>query len=255
MRLNTCSTSFTTRRLTTSVPVCARPSKPTYETETARSSAGPTGQPGCHDAPSSEPVTGATCAWKAGSAGILRGMIAHCAQVVHVQAAGTTATSALVSLTSCGRRVLGPWRAHVGRHGLSAHHREGDGTTPLGTFAIGPTAYGLAPDPGLALRYHRLTCGDWWDEDPASPTYDEFRHVRCGTRPPFRGASEALWRATVAYRLFAVIAYNPARIAGRGSGMFLHVDTGRATNGCVALPLPRLVRLLRLLRPGARIRI
>lgn len=182
-------------------------------------------------------------------------MIAHCAQVVDVRAATTATTYAVVTLTSCGKRVAGPWRARVGVHGLSAHHREGDGTTPLGTFALGPVVYGLDADPGVKLRYHRLTCGDWWDEDPGSPTYNEFRHLACGTTPPFRAGSEALWRATVAYRLFAVIAYNTARTPGRGSGIFLHVDTGRATNGCVSLPRPQLVRLLRRLQSGATIRI
>ncbi len=179
-----------------------------------------------------------------------------CAQQIRVTAPSTASTVASVSLYECGRRVEGPWRAHVGYAGLSAHHREGDDTTPIGTFAIGPVVYGLEPDPGLAFRYHRLTCGDWWDEDPSSPTYNEFRHVACGSRPPFGGASEALWRATVAYRLFAVLEYNVApTVPGRGSGMFLHVDLGHATNGCVSLPLAQLTRLLRALRPGATISI
>jgi L,D-peptidoglycan transpeptidase YkuD (ErfK/YbiS/YcfS/YnhG family) len=183
-------------------------------------------------------------------------MIAYCPQVVHVTAPTTATTYATVTLTACGRTAAGPWRARVGVHGLSAHHREGDGTTPLGTYRIGPVVYGLEPDPGLAFRYHRLTCGDWWDEDSGSPTYNTFRHVRCGARPPFGGDSEALWRATVAYRLLAVVEYNASpAVPGRGSAIFLHVDTGHATNGCVSLPEARLVRLLRLLRPGARISI
>ncbi|MGN6799785.1 MAG: L,D-transpeptidase family protein, partial [Gaiellaceae bacterium] len=61
--------------------------------------------------------------------------------------------------------------------------------------------------------------------------------------------------ATVAYRLFAVLEFNTARIPGRGSAMFLHVDTGHATNGCVSLPQARLVRVLRWLRPGGTISI
>jgi L,D-peptidoglycan transpeptidase YkuD (ErfK/YbiS/YcfS/YnhG family) len=179
-----------------------------------------------------------------------------CTQQIRVVAPSTASTTAAVSLYECGVRVAGPWRAHIGYHGLSAHHREGDGTTPLGTYSIGPVVYGLAPEPSrLHLRYHRLVCGDWWDEDPASPTYNRFRHVTCGVRPPFGGASEALWRATVAYRLFAVVGYNAARLPGRGSGMFLHVDTGHATNGCVSLPLTRLQWLLERLRPGSSIRV
>jgi L,D-peptidoglycan transpeptidase YkuD (ErfK/YbiS/YcfS/YnhG family) len=179
-----------------------------------------------------------------------------CPQQLVVTAPGLHTTHAALELRECGRRVAGPWPARVGRSGLSAHRREGDGTTPLGTFAIGPTLYGLDPSPGGALAYHRLRCGDWWDEDPASPTYNRFRHVPCGSTPPFGGGSEALWRETVAYREFAEIRYNAAPVvAGRGSAIFLHDDTGGATNGCVSLARARLVPLLRRLRPGTRITI
>jgi L,D-peptidoglycan transpeptidase YkuD (ErfK/YbiS/YcfS/YnhG family) len=44
-------------------------------------------------------------------------------------------------------------------------------------------------------------------------------------------------------------------VPGRGSAIFLHDDTGRATNGCVSLPQSDLVALLRRLRPGATISI
>jgi L,D-peptidoglycan transpeptidase YkuD (ErfK/YbiS/YcfS/YnhG family) len=179
-----------------------------------------------------------------------------CPQRIQVTAPSPRSTSATVALLECGRRVAGPWPARVGYSGLSRHHREGDGTTPLGTYAIGSVLYGLDANPGVRLRYHRLACGDWWDEDPRSSTYNSFRHVACGATPPFGGGSEALWRATVAYRELAVIAYNagPA-IPGRGSAIFLHDDTGHATNGCVSLPRADLLHTLRWLRPGGTITI
>ena len=75
---------------------------------------------------------------------------------------------------------------------------------------------------------------------------------RAARRPPFGGGSEALWRATTAYRHFAVVEYNahPA-VPGRGSAIFVHDDIGAPTNGCVSLPQSQLVRLLRWLRPAA----
>jgi L,D-peptidoglycan transpeptidase YkuD (ErfK/YbiS/YcfS/YnhG family) len=179
-----------------------------------------------------------------------------CPQRIQVTAPTARSTTATLAVRECGRRVFGPWRARVGRNGLSAHRNEGDGTTPLGTFGIGPVVYGLDPNPGVRLRYHRLVCGDWWDGDSGSRTYNTFRHVPCGTTPPFRGGSEALWRVSPAYRLFASIQYNVAPVVpGRGSAIFLHVDTGRATNGCVSLPLGQLRSVLRWLRPGASISI
>jgi L,D-peptidoglycan transpeptidase YkuD (ErfK/YbiS/YcfS/YnhG family) len=179
-----------------------------------------------------------------------------CPQRIHVTAPTARATHATLTVTECRRRVLGPWRARVGYRGVSTHHREGDGTTPTGTYAIGPILYGLDADPGVRLRYHRLRCGDWWDEDPRSATYNRFRHLACGAAPPFGGGSEALWRATVAYRELAVVEYNVApAVPGRGSGIFLHADTGHATNGCISLPGSELVRLLRRLRSGATISV
>jgi L,D-peptidoglycan transpeptidase YkuD (ErfK/YbiS/YcfS/YnhG family) len=179
-----------------------------------------------------------------------------CPQRIQVVAPSARSTTATVSLLECDRRVAGPWAARVGYRGLSSHHREGDGTTPLGTFAIGPVVYGLDADPGVHLRYHRLACGDWWDEDPRSATYNSFRHVACGQAPPFAGGSEALWRATVAYRELAVVEYNSRPVvAGRGSAIFLHDDTGHATNGCVSLPRAALLRTLLWLQPGASIEI
>jgi L,D-peptidoglycan transpeptidase YkuD (ErfK/YbiS/YcfS/YnhG family) len=151
----------------------------------------------------------------------------------------------------CWRLVAGPWRARLGRSGLSSRKREGDGATPTGTFHFGATIYGVAADPGVRFRYHRLRCGDWWDEDPRSPSYNEFRHVACAARPSFGGASEALWRIVPQYRYFAVIGYNAAPVVpGRGSAIFLHVAAG-PTAGCVSLPEPQLIRLLRRLRPAA----
>jgi L,D-peptidoglycan transpeptidase YkuD (ErfK/YbiS/YcfS/YnhG family) len=112
--------------------------------------------------------------------------------------------------------------------------------------------YGNAPDPGVQYPYHRLACGDWWDEDPASPAYNTFQHVSCGTTPPFGGGSEALWQETTAYPSFAVVDYNTRPVvAGAGSGIFIHADIGGPTDGCVSLPLPELDQLLTWLRPTA----
>ena len=153
---------------------------------------------------------------------------------------------------TCWRRVAGPWQAHLGRSGLSLHKREGDGATPAGTYRFGATMYGIEPNPGVRFRYHRLVCGDWWDEDPSSSTYNTFRHVACGLAPSFRGGSEPLWRISPQYRYFAVIRYNAGPIVpGRGSAIFVHVAVG-ATAGCVSLPEPELLHLLRWLRPAAQ---
>jgi L,D-peptidoglycan transpeptidase YkuD (ErfK/YbiS/YcfS/YnhG family) len=152
----------------------------------------------------------------------------------------------------CWRPAAGPWTAWVGGNGTSPLKREGDRRTPSGVFGFLRTMYGIPPSPGVRYRYHRIVCGDWWVEDPVSPSYNRFRHVRCGSSPPFRTTSEDMSRSPTAYRHLAVIAYNTSPVVpGRGSGIFLHASTGRPTLGCVSLPLPELLRALRWLRPAA----
>ena len=178
------------------------------------------------------------------------------AQLITVVAPRRASTQGTLRLwtrrAGCWRQSAGPWPAWLGGNGTSPAKREGDRRTPTGIFGFVPTMYGLSPSPGVRYRYHRVVCGDWWVEDPASPYYNRFRHVPCGSRPPFRTTSEDMSRSPTAYQHLAVIAYNTSPVVpGRGSGIFFHVSTGRPTLGCVSLPLPQLVATLRWLRPAA----
>ncbi|HZB35002.1 MAG TPA: L,D-transpeptidase family protein [Gaiellaceae bacterium] len=182
------------------------------------------------------------------------------AQLITVEAARHKTTAASLRTWrrqgGCWVPVAGPWTARVGWNGLADRRREGDGTTPTGVYRFGSVMYGNAPNPGVRYRYRRLTCGDWWNEDPTSPTYNTFRHVRCGARPPFRVTTPGLWQEKSAYRHFAVIEYNTRPVVpGRGSGIFLHAQTGSSTNGCISLPAHKLVVALRWLDPAKRPRI
>lgn len=179
------------------------------------------------------------------------------AQLVTVVAARRTSTQGTLRLWRkagrCWRAVGGPWTAWLGQRGVSANKHEGDRTTPAGAFGFGRVMYGIAASPGVRYAYHRIACGDWWVEDSSSPYYNRFRHVPCGSSPPFRVTSEDLSRSPTAYRHFAFIRYNTDPVVpGRGSGIFLHASTDRPTLGCVSLPLPRLVALLRWLRPASK---
>src|SRR5665647_659944 len=53
-----------------------------------------------------------------------------------------------------------------------------------------------------------------------------------------------------AYNYAQVIGYNEARTAGAGSAIFLHVDQGHSTSGCVSLPTSALLSVMRWERSG-----
>jgi L,D-peptidoglycan transpeptidase YkuD (ErfK/YbiS/YcfS/YnhG family) len=178
-------------------------------------------------------------------------------QLVTVVASTRRSTTASLRLWrkagACWVAADGPWTAHVGANGVSERKREGDKTTPAGAFGIQPLMLGVGANPGVRYRWHRIVCGDWWVEDPRSPFYNRFHHVRCGSKPPFRITSEDMSRSPISYRYLAVIDYNTHPIVpGRGSGIFLHVSaSGGPTLGCVSLPRPQLVTVLRWFDPAA----
>jgi L,D-peptidoglycan transpeptidase YkuD (ErfK/YbiS/YcfS/YnhG family) len=149
------------------------------------------------------------------------------------------------------RRVFGPWVAWIGRNGMAppGAKREGDGRTPSGTFGFG-FFFGVDPDPGVLFRYRRVRPFDVWDDDPSSPLYNEWvddRYANPGADPEPMDVS--------AYDYGAVIGYNTARTPGLGSAIFLHVNIGMPTAGCVTLPMGELLEILRWLSPAASPRI
>jgi L,D-peptidoglycan transpeptidase YkuD (ErfK/YbiS/YcfS/YnhG family) len=86
-------------------------------------------------------------------------------------------------------------------------------------------------------------------------------HQRCSSGCAFtQGApNEHLYYEVPFYDYAVVIDYNtrdagPVR-QGAGSAFFLHVTDGQATAGCVAIPVSRLVPLMKWLRPVAHPRI
>ena len=173
--------------------------------------------------------------------------------VVHAPTANTTHAT-----LETFAKVHGEWvreframAARIGKDGFSTHHVEGTPNTPVGVFGFGSTVYGLNANPGVKYAYHRLGTDDWWDENSNSSTYNTFQHS--ATSPG--GPSEALWEHTVAYEYFAFITYNVPAVAGRGSGVFLHVDVSTATAGCVSLGTSNLIRVLDWLDPAKNPRV
>lgn len=142
--------------------------------------------------------------------------------------------------------------ARIGFNGLSnaARRHSGDGTTPIGDYGF-VYDFGSRPDPGVTgFRWRPLVPGSCW----AGTRADYNRWV---VRRPCDPADEDLWiNHALAYRYAAVIDFNYHHpVYGRGSGIFLHEQTGGPTAGCVSLRQADLLSVLRWMRPGARILI
>jgi L,D-peptidoglycan transpeptidase YkuD (ErfK/YbiS/YcfS/YnhG family) len=150
--------------------------------------------------------------------------------------------------------AAGPHRIAValGRSGIKANKREGDGATPAGSFR--PLRVWWRSDrahrPSVLLPCRPIGPADGWCEDPRDRRYN--RPIRLPPGAP----GDRLTRADGLYDLIIEIDHNARpRIAGRGSAVFIHVARPNfgPTAGCVAMPAPVLKRLVRRIGPNTRI--
>jgi L,D-peptidoglycan transpeptidase YkuD (ErfK/YbiS/YcfS/YnhG family) len=168
-------------------------------------------------------------------------------QVILVDAHGSGATiRACKRSGSRYRLALGPYSGHVGINGVSSAKREGDLHTPTGVFPM-RNGFGVNGDPGLgAVSWLRVDANDVWVDDPRSSLYNTHQRSPAGGR--WLSAERLLLSA--AYNYAQVIGYNEGRTPGRGSAIFMHVDQGRGTAGCVSLPRSALLSVMRWERSG-----
>jgi L,D-peptidoglycan transpeptidase YkuD (ErfK/YbiS/YcfS/YnhG family) len=142
----------------------------------------------------------------------------------------------------------------LGRGGIRANKREGDGATPRGTFRPVRLWWRLDrhPRPRTYLPARAITPTDAWCEDPADRRYNQPIRLR-------RGATgDRLSRDDHLYDFIIEIDHNTQpRIAGRGSAVFLHLARNNfgPTAGCVAMTRPAMLRLLRRIGPRTQIEI
>ena len=140
----------------------------------------------------------------------------------------------------------------LGRSGIRAAKREGDGGTPAGRFH--PVRLWWRADrlarPATMLPVRRIGADDAWCEDPADRRYNRaFR--RSATEP-----GDRLRREDGLYDLIVEIDHNKRpRVAGRGSAVFIHLARPglTPTAGCIALKRQDLLALLRRITTRTRI--
>ena len=154
-------------------------------------------------------------------------------------------------LTPTHLRFLGRrFACTIGRGGLTARKREGDGATPRGTHRITGMLYRpdrMGPPAGWAVP---IRPGDLWSDDPGDPDYNMM------VRVPHGFSHEDLRRADPMYDLVILTDWNwPYAVKGRGSAIFIHQwrGKGRPTAGCIALSRRDLRWIAPRIMPGTRL--
>ncbi|MFD0273195.1 L,D-transpeptidase family protein [Kitasatospora sp. NPDC127111] len=150
----------------------------------------------------------------------------------------STATATLYRDDGEGWRAGPAWPARNGRRGWTTDHREGDLRSPVGVFTLSD-AGGRLPDPGSRLGYDRSDAftvdGTGFEGEPLAGSFDHVIAIDYNRVP---GTSPLDRRRPRGGRY--------------GGGIWLHVDHGGPTHGCVGLRPEHLRELLLALDPARR---
>ncbi|MER5862434.1 L,D-transpeptidase family protein [Kitasatospora sp. NPDC002040] len=130
------------------------------------------------------------------------------------------------------------WAGHNAYKGWTTDHRQGDLRSPIGLYAL-TDAGGRKADPGSRLPYDQdkafVIDGDGFNGEPLAGSFDYVVAINYnrvpGTSPLSTKYPEGV---------------------GKGTGIWLHVDHGGPTHGCVSLPEAQMVELIKALDPAAK---
>ncbi|WP_322942172.1 L,D-transpeptidase family protein [Actinacidiphila yeochonensis] len=128
------------------------------------------------------------------------------------------------------------WRGHNAKDGWTTDHHAGDLHSPIGVFTL-HDAGGFDADPGSHLPYHHSDSfhagGVGFDGEPLDEAFDYVIAIDYNRVP---GTSPLDGTQPLG--------------ADKGGGIWVHVDHGGPTHGCVSIPAPDMVTLLRALQPA-----
>ncbi|MGP4043030.1 L,D-transpeptidase family protein [Streptomyces sp. 2A115] len=144
-------------------------------------------------------------------------------------------TAVLYERTASGWQAGASWPAHNALKGWTDRHRAGDLRSPIGVYTL-TDAGGLLPDPGTSLPYDRsggfTIGGTGFEGEPLAGSFDYVIAINYNREP---GTTPLDWTRPLG--------------AGRGGGIWLHVDHDGPTQGCVSLSEDDMKALLRALDP------
>lgn len=148
----------------------------------------------------------------------------------------STSRAVLYRRTDAGWEAVGEsWPAHNALRGWTDHHTAGDLRSPIGVFSL-TDAGGRLPDPGTRLPYDHgpafTLSGTGFEGEPLAGSFDYVVAVNYNRK---QGTSPLDWTRPLGEK--------------RGGGIWIHVDHGGPTQGCVSLPKEHMRALLRALDP------
>ena len=161
----------------------------------------------------------------------------------------------LLTLKNKDTLILGDFtfKCSIGLNGVRSKKKEGDKSTPSGTYSLGKLYYrsDRMKKPETKILIKAITKKMGWCDDVTSKFYNKEIKVNNNIR------HEKLFKKNNSYDCFIVINYNTKKIKPRiGSAIFLHLTkTYKKTAGCIAVKKKDLLIILKLIKKNSRIKI
>jgi len=139
----------------------------------------------------------------------------------------------------------------IGKNGLNKNKKEGDKSTPIGKFKLGPLYWRAdkieKPETNISCKKINKNMG--WCNDINSRFYNKEIKVNKKIK------HEKLFRKDYKYNLFLVIKYNDKKIIkGKGSAIFIHLTKNyKKTAGCIAVKQKDFLVMIKLLSKKSKI--
>jgi L,D-peptidoglycan transpeptidase YkuD (ErfK/YbiS/YcfS/YnhG family) len=145
------------------------------------------------------------------------------------------------------------FKCSVGKNGIKAKKKEGDGITPRGTYSLGKFYYRAdrVKKPLTKVKTKIIKKNMGWCDDPKSKYYNKEIKINDKIK------HERLFRNDNIYDCLIVINYNmKKKIPYKGSAIFIHLTKDyKKTAGCIALKEKDFLILAKLLSPMSKIEI
>ena len=144
-----------------------------------------------------------------------------------------------------------PIKCVIGKNGLNKNKKEGDKSTPIGNFKLGPLYWRAdkieKPETNIFCKKINKNMG--WCNDIDSRFYNKEIKVNKKLK------HEKLFRKDYKYNLFLVIKYNDKKIIkGKGSAIFIHLTKNyKKTAGCIAVKQKDFLVMIKLLSKKSKI--
>ena len=145
-------------------------------------------------------------------------------------------------------------KCSIGKSGITHFKKEGDLSTPKGTFKLGLLYYRKDRNKSLESKIKKrvIKKSMGWCNDSRSKKYNQEIYF------PFKYRAEKLYRKDNIYDIFINIKYNyRPSVKKKGSAIFLHLTNinYKPTSGCIAIVKKDFLKILPLINKKTKISI